>query len=55
MLCVFLFNCHGSQIMFQLTQCNEFMNKYTELADKNYWNISNIAFYLKRNADDPNN
>jgi len=28
MLCVFLFNCHGSQIMFQLNQCNEFTNKY---------------------------
>jgi hypothetical protein len=28
MLCVFLFNCHGSQIMFQLSQCSEFINKY---------------------------
>ena len=28
MLCLILFNCHGSQIEFQLKQSCEFNNKY---------------------------
>ncbi len=28
MLCVILFNCHGSQIMFQLSKCSEFREIY---------------------------
>ena len=33
----------------------EFMDKYTELADKSYSNISNIAYYIKPIEDDTNN